>query len=327
MRALTNLSTTILQLIQSRNCQREREREDKKPTIVELFRITDPNKPQKAPNIPDKLIEEVNSPVNERAEYDRELSEWKQNPEKYSQVRTEFTFIAELILAESGYDPGPFDGVLDERTQTALRTYQKNMGIPVTGDPLSYETLKQIEKDKEILDRQIVNLGGLFVHTDMWGEGYVSAQGTWTISGEKQAWPEQRSEIQCFRDIGKCIEATAIVKHEGEPYLSVALEIYEIERWDAQEIVTKPRETAMGCVRYVLRFNRLNKSVTGTRSTISDEGLCKGLDRGEKHLVLVDGFEITRNLMEDLQKKRGDLIQISPSLLKKLESGSEKKTK
>jgi hypothetical protein len=324
-------------------------RANKKPTLNELLRIIEPNKSQKDPNIPDKLIGkvnsstdkraeyniklpegfvlDVNSSTDKRAEYNRELLELKKNPEKYTEVQTVCTFMAELVLAEAGYDPGPFDGVLDERTQTALRAYQKNRGIPVTGDPLSYDTLKQLEKDKEIFDHQVPYLASLFVSTDMWDYGYVSAKGTWTISGEKQGFPEQTSEIECFKDIGKCIAATAILHHDGTTLLEVQLDIYNIERWDEHEIVTKPRETAMGCVRYVYRFNRLSKSVTGTRSTISDEGLCKGLDKGEKHLVLVDGFEITRNLMEDLQKKRRDLIQISPSLLKTMESGPQNKTK
>ena len=36
-------------------------------------------------------------------------------------------------LAALGYDPGPADGVAGERTKTAIRTFQQDFGLPVTG--------------------------------------------------------------------------------------------------------------------------------------------------------------------------------------------------
>ncbi|MEZ5904020.1 MAG: peptidoglycan-binding domain-containing protein [Geminicoccaceae bacterium] len=42
---------------------------------------------------------------------------------------------AQEILAGLGYDPGPRDGILGLRTQGALRRFQAENGLPVTGEP------------------------------------------------------------------------------------------------------------------------------------------------------------------------------------------------
>ena len=42
-------------------------------------------------------------------------------------------FQAEKHLKAAGFDPGPVDGILDTQTQAALRQYQTQKGLPVTG--------------------------------------------------------------------------------------------------------------------------------------------------------------------------------------------------
>lgn len=37
-------------------------------------------------------------------------------------------------LIELGYDPGPVDGIFGPRTSAALRAYQRDVGLPETGD-------------------------------------------------------------------------------------------------------------------------------------------------------------------------------------------------
>ena len=39
------------------------------------------------------------------------------------------------ILLDRGYDPGPVDGILGERTRRALRGFQRAQNLPVTGRP------------------------------------------------------------------------------------------------------------------------------------------------------------------------------------------------
>jgi TPR repeat protein len=47
--------------------------------------------------------------------------------------RTKIAAVQEA-LAELGYDPGPPDGILGSQTQTAIRTYQAAVGLPVDGE-------------------------------------------------------------------------------------------------------------------------------------------------------------------------------------------------
>lgn len=271
------------------------------------------------------LAADSKSSSTDKAAWNKELAKLRrEKPDEYVKFHTTATFIAEIVLAELGYGTGPFDGVQDKKTITALREYEKKRGIPVTGDPLSYETFNQLEKDKNIIDYQPVSLPGLHIFTEMWDDGYVSASGTWIISGEKMGWPEQTSKIDCYKNIGKCIEATAIVSGEGDMrVLSVDIDTYEIERWDQHEIVTKPLQFL--CTRYVRRFNRLQKSVTGIRSTISNHEGCKGIEASQKYLVLTDGFKVYWELKQNRMKKMQELVQISLGLLKTLEGSSGQK--
>jgi TPR repeat protein len=48
-------------------------------------------------------------------------------------------------LAAAGYDPGPVDGLMGDRTRHAIRAFQASHDLPVTGE-LSAELLPQIEK-------------------------------------------------------------------------------------------------------------------------------------------------------------------------------------
>ncbi len=49
-------------------------------------------------------------------------------------------------LARLGYDPGPLDGVYGPRTAAAIREYQSDYGLPVTGQP-SASLAARIEDD------------------------------------------------------------------------------------------------------------------------------------------------------------------------------------
>ena len=87
--------------------------------------------------------------ASEKAAYNQELEKLKrEKPTEYEETRIVFTFAAELLLAKLGYSVGPLDGVLDEKTQAALRLYQKNRKIPVTDDPMSFETVEQIRSNQ-----------------------------------------------------------------------------------------------------------------------------------------------------------------------------------
>ena len=259
--------------------------------------------------------------TDEREMYDQQQLKLKRdNPAEYEKQRRFFVLATQTLLGRLGYDVGPFDGVLGDRAQAALKLYQRNRGLPITGDPLSFKTAEQVSADFVALDQQTVNLPRLAIDIDAWDDGYVSAEGTWALQGEEQAWPEQTSRIRCLRNHGICLETTAIVESSlfgtAERSLSVDLVIYQIERWDNVELVTKPYRGAY-CVQQVRRISRIQKSVTGIRSTVSTDDLCQGM--AEKYLVLVDGLELS----QELQKKQSEtwlsLMQISPGIRKMMQ--------
>lgn len=272
----------------------------------------------------------VLAPANQqgdKAAYQAELQKLQRDdPKEYEKQKMAMTLAAQLLLARLGYGAGPFGETLEEGFQIALRKYQKNRGITETGDPLSFETVEQVRVDSETMDYHPVRLPFFHFLEDLWDQGFVSAEGTWVIANEKQAWPEQTSKIQCSKASGTCTEATAIISRgESSPSLSVDIETYEIERWDQYEIVTKPLQ--FGCARYIRRFNRPQKSVTGIRSTTSDEGICKGMETSEKYLVLTDGFKVYWDLLQESNSKRWKLMLLSPRLLEQMEANEKTKPK
>jgi hypothetical protein len=249
---------------------------------------------------------------SKRAAYQRDLDRIKKDPKEYESAKLTFTFMTKLTLAALGYGTCPIDGTLDEATTSALLAYQKKRNIPQTGDPMSFETFEQLEADRKIIDFHPLRLPGLVVVTDLWDDGYVSGSGTWVLSIEKTAYPEQTSRINCNEWRRICTEATAIVTGEGDDrFLSIDIETYEIERWDDHELVTKPRAPGFGCARYVRRINRNQKTVTGIRSTISNEGICKGVENRELYMTLSDGFKTYRDLLKARNEKWVQSLNVS----------------
>ena len=264
---------------------------------------------------------------SEKANYQNELEKLqKEDPKEYEEMEKVFIFNAQLVLARLGYEIGPFDGVLDEKTKSALRIYQKKRNIPETGDPLSFDTLEQLNADMDTSEYHPISLPSLDVFFDLWDKGYVSASGTWVLQNDKMGEPEQTSKINCNRNLNTCTEAVAIIQGQGsDRSLSIDINTYEIEHWDDHEIISKPLD--FGCTRYVLRINRLQKSVTGIRSTISNEDMCKGVDTSEKYMVLTDGFKVYWELLQEHNEKWRQILNISPLLLQYLESGKKEKAK
>ncbi len=262
----------------------------------------------------------------EQTEYETALQNLKQdNPKEYQNTRQLMILMTQLLLGRLGYGVGPYDGVLNETTKDALREYQKRRKLTVTGDPTSFETFQQVEKDMKSLDNDPVGLPSLFVSLDFWKAGYVSGKGTWILANEKMGWPEQTTQLECRRDQRICTEATAILSRTGgSKSLSVQTSVYEIERWDDHEIVTKPKESGFGCVRYTLRINRVQKSVTGIRITISTKGPCESMVAKEMYMTLSDGLKVYLDLYRNSKKTMSELMRYSPEMLRSMEQSRSK---
>lgn len=256
----------------------------------------------------------------EKADYQKEVEKIKkENPKKYEEMKRDVVLMAEWVLAELGYGIEPFDAILDEKTRSAIRVYEKKRNIPETGDPLSFDTMEQLQADMNTMQHQTVSLPRLSFSTSLWDKGYVSASGTWILSNDKMGEPEQTTKITCDRAMNVCTEAVAIVQGKGsDRSLYLDVDTYEIERWDDREIVTKPLE--FGCVRHVRRFNKIQKTVTGIRSTISNVEMCKDVETKEMYMELTDGFKVYWERAQELNKKRWQLMNIAPSLRQSIES-------
>ena len=146
----------------------------------------------------------------DRADFERETDALRRDqPQQYKEVRDGFTLLTEMLLGRLGYDVGPFDGVLDNRTRAGVRRYQKDRNLPETGDPFTFDTVQAVRLDDQLLNSSPISLQPKRVFVDQWTRGFVSADGTWTVTGEDMTSPEQTSNITCDRAQAVCREATA----------------------------------------------------------------------------------------------------------------------
>ena len=51
----------------------------------------------------------------------------------------------QTLLGRLGFDPGPADGTIGEKTRDAIRSYQKELSLPVDGEP-SDDLLQHLRK-------------------------------------------------------------------------------------------------------------------------------------------------------------------------------------
>lgn len=164
------------------------------------------------------------------------------------------------------------------------------------GEKIKILEEKQKEKEKGKLSKieKSISLGTYSFYDD--GFGFISAQGTW-ISDTDLGYPVQSSDIICMKNSMLCTEAIAQISEDG--FLFVNNELYDINTWSSGEIVTKPSDSLAGCTRYIMRIDRIQKQVTETRTTISREGMCEGIQEESIHLYLGDGIKA----MGKLRKK------------------------
>lgn len=165
-----------------------------------------------------------------------QLDKLRANPKE----RRRLIVVAQMLLGRFGYGVGPFDGRFDDKTRRAVKYYQESNKLPPTGE-LDYLTLKKLTDDSDWLELLPVQFPPYVFISDTWAAS-VSANGTWTIMNGRQAVPLQTTKIECRRKWNHCTESTAVVGEGNQLVLNT--DDYEVERWDDQEIVTKPPAAA-----------------------------------------------------------------------------------
>lgn len=113
--------------------------------------------------------------------------------------------------------------------------------------------------------------------------GYFEAEGVWKGNVELYP-PHQKTHIECWKSDMKCTAFTAGITKEK--IITTDVSSYEIDRWDDKEIVTKPEDSGAGCTRYIMRIDLLQKQVTASRATISNEGSCSMVSKDPFNLYL-----------------------------------------
>jgi len=68
-------------------------------------------------------------------------------------------------LLDIGYWPGPIDGILGSQTQSAIRQYQRDENLPVTGW-LDAETARRVEEARRTRDSDMVKFRGMDANND-----------------------------------------------------------------------------------------------------------------------------------------------------------------
>lgn len=68
-------------------------------------------------------------------------------------------------LRDKGYYPGPIDGILGSRTRAAIRQYQKDENLPVTGQ-LDADTARKVEEARRTRDSDLMKIQGMDANND-----------------------------------------------------------------------------------------------------------------------------------------------------------------
>jgi hypothetical protein len=126
-------------------------------------------------------------------------------------------------------------------------------------------------------------------------DDFFTAKGSW-ISDTKLVNAAQTTELHCYKDFGYCIDSTAQIS-DGKT-LDLFNDLYEIESWTKAAITTKPTKSAVGCVEYILKIDRVRKKVTSLRTTIDKSELCNMLQDAPIASYLGDGIDRQNKIKE-----------------------------
>ena len=117
--------------------------------------------------------------------------------------------------------------------------------------------------------------------------GLVSAKGSWISADTELSIPFQTVEINCWQNIKYCFLNYAELNEDS--VLSAYTQSHEISQWTEDTIETKPYVLGMGCVEYQLNLNRRSQTVTQTRRTLRQDGICESIQKEPITMTLVDG--------------------------------------
>ena len=251
------------------------------------------------------------SPLHLTADEERRANElehnWKElrvkDPAAWDQFKASIVLQTQEDLAEFGYGT-VFTAALDDKTKGALRKYQDRSGLPVTGD-LDERTWVRIQDDKSALHPDITF--GMYSFLDSDWNSSVRVRGAWVEDGKEfdANTPYQPALVDCVKSARMCMTVTA----NSADYLNPGY--FEIERWDADEIMTKPLD--LPCGRETILLTKSDRTVLDI-NTAKNSGACTRL-LGQGHKVvsrLADPASIRGARLKALRAARDRVMLISP---------------
>lgn len=271
--------------------------------------VSQVNQPQRS----DSRVSYLRSLTNEeRKDYEElkaDLDKKRQAGGKaFASIQAKLVLQAQMILGRFGYGT-KFTGTLDPQTQEALRSFQANNGIPVSGriDPLTYYALTH---DDELADKHFVYFG---VYSFDWHDTFGFFSGAWDRMNTSDSWVVS-STIECDKPRKTCTETRAERLRLWGTDTTVGGHIeYRITKWDEHEIMAE--ETLAPCERDELRINRQEKSVLLLPIPTYNADSCKQ-ELGKRETAvykLVDGTKISSEREETASKRKRTLYQFSPA--------------
>ncbi len=211
----------------------------------------------------------------------------RSSPAEYDEIRTISSLVRHWQLGRLGYLSGPFDAAVTAELVAAIRSYEQDRGLSLTGDPLSFELEKSLEDDEEFLaPRPSLPSRTVRVTAD-----YVHARGAWVFAdmGDQLI----AVTVDCDKRLGRCVESQAFLYISSRhPFssLSTDQQVWAVAQWDDVEIATEPLD--FSCMRHTLRINLVRETATKVWSRNSNAAACSNADGLERVMTLSDGGEI-----------------------------------
>ncbi len=243
----------------------------------------------------------ISAATQKKAE--QELKALRQDPKKF---RTLVTGV-QIFLGRFGYGIGPFTGKLDEPTQKALKAYQQQTGLPVTGD-IDFPTLQHLTDDDRVLNRIVPYLPALVFKNSEW-ENWIEVQGTWMLKEGNTDDILQTSRITCMREFQRCIDSTASLINANVPQVQVHTHVYDIKQWEENQIVSFPYD-GEACAISILRISKKPPLVTRFVSLKKDPGPCSKVKAEDRQYLLEDGPKIYRILKNQKAEAIQQILQV-----------------
>ena len=221
----------------------------------------------------------------------KDLEALRTRPEEYRVL----VLGVQIFLGRFGYGTGPYTGKMDDKTQDALRAYQRHAGLQETGD-INYHTLTRLTNDNKALDQPLPFLPPAAFHLDQWDTA-VQVQGTWARKSGPTDDAIHTSRIYCFREQRNCIESTALLLSGNVPILDVLTHVYAIKEWDEEKLLSKPYD-GEPCTTSIIRINREGKSVTRFTAYKEGKGVCAKVKTEDVQYQLVPGPQVYLKLKQ-----------------------------